>query len=434
MLRVCLVGLAGLLVATLSSEAVALSLSRGPYLQSGTSTSVIVRWRTDVPANSRVRAGIDPTNLNLTFEVGTITTEHEVPVSGLNPQTKYYYSIGSTTQELSRGDNTSYFYTAPVPGTGQPTRIWVIGDAGTGWSGQAAVYDAYRKFTGSHPTHLWLMLGDNAYKSGTDDQYQAQLFEMYPDMFRQSVVWPAFGNHDGVSADSVTQTGPYYDIFSLPKNGEAGGVPSGTEAYYAFDYANIHFVVLDSHESSRDPRGPMLSWLRTDLQATKADWVVAYWHHPPYTKGSHDSDTERQLIEIRHHVVPVLEELGVDLVLAGHSHSYERSKFIDGHYGSSATFNNMTHIKQMGDGRGGSTGAYTKPRGRAAHSGTVYAAIGSSGKLSGGSLNHPAMSTSLKALGSLVLDVDGLILSGKFLDEHGIVRDYFTISKASDPP
>lgn len=420
---------AALLAGAVFNPADALSLTRGPYLQRGTSTGLIVRWRTDLPSNSHVRVGTSAADLNLTFESANATTEHEVLVSGLQPQTKYYYAVGSITNDPFGEENKSYFYTAPIPGSRQPTRIWVIGDAGTGRSEQSAVYNAYRKFTGAGPTHLWLMLGDNAYWRGTDDQYQTHLFDMYPDMLRQAVVWPALGNHDGISADSLSQTGPYYDIFSLPKNGESGGVSSGTEAYYSFDYANIHFVALDSYGSSRELRGAMASWLRRDLQSTTADWIIAYWHHPPYTKGSHDSDTERELIEMRHNIVPVLEEFGVDVVLAGHSHSYERSKLIDGHYGPSLTFSDSSNVKQPGSGRSDDAGAYTKPAIRKPHAGTVYSVVGSSGKLSGGSLDHPAMYTSMKTLGSMVLDVDGLTLNAKFLDDRGTLRDYFTITK-----
>ena len=116
----------------------------------------------------------------------------------------------------------------------QPTRIWVIGDSGTADANAAAVRDAYLNFTGTRHTDLWLMLGDNAYESGTDAEYQNAVFNMYPTLLRQSVLWPTFGNHDGIASNSASQSGPYYDIFSLPRNGEAGGVASGTEAYYSF--------------------------------------------------------------------------------------------------------------------------------------------------------------------------------------------------------
>ncbi len=410
------------------------SVVRGPYLQMATPTSMTVRWRTDVATDSRVRFGIAQGSLNLVADDPALTTEHQVKLTGLTTETRYWYSVGSSAAAFSGGDSTTFFNTGPVNGTARPTRIWVIGDAGTGNSDQTAVYNAYRNTTGSLYTHLWLMLGDNAYNSGTDAEFQTNVFNIYPEIFKQSPVWPTIGNHDAASADSATQSGPYYDIFTLPRNGEAGGVASGTEAYYSYDYGNIHFIVLDSQETSRSGTGPMMTWLTADLQATNADWVIAYWHHPPYTKGSHNSDTETQLIDMRQVFVPVLEQNGVDLVLTGHSHSYERSKFIDGHYGNSTTFSDSLHVIQAGSGRADGSGAYAKASGGVPHDGAVYAVAGSSGQISGGTLNHPAMVLSLNELGSMILDIDGLTLNAKFINNNGTVRDYFTITKDSAPP
>ena len=278
-----------------SNITLAQTVTRGPYLQLGTSTSIVIRWRTSAATNSRVRYGASPTTLTNTVDVPAVTTEHIVTLAGLAPDTLYYYSIGSTTQFLAGGDSGHFFVTAPPPGVAQPMRIWVIGDSGdAGVPGQglkaAAVRNAYLNFTGTRHTDLWLMLGDNAYESGTDIEYQRAVFNMYPTLLRQSVVWPTLGNHDGVTANSAAQTGPYYDIFTLPKNGEAGGVASGTEAYYSFDFGNIHFIVLDSFETSRAPLSAMLTWLTNDLAATTQPWIIAYWHHPPYSKGSINSD------------------------------------------------------------------------------------------------------------------------------------------------
>lgn len=407
-------------------------LTRGPYLQMGNSDSVTVRWRSDTASNSRVRVGTDPANLDLVFDNSTNTTEHSVRVSGLAAETRYYYSVGSTTETLGGGNTSTFFQTAPITGSDTPFRVWVIGDAGTGSSGQAAVYNAYRTFTGSSPTHLWLQLGDNAYNDGTDAEFQARMFNVYPDMLRQSVTWPTLGNHDGHSADSATQTGPYYNIFTLPTNAEAGGIASGTEAYYSFDYGNTHFVVLDSYETSRAVGGAMYNWVQADLQATTADWIIAVWHHPPYTKGSHNSDTETELVQMRQNFVPLLESYGVDLILSGHSHSYERSKFINGHHGTSSTFSDTTHVIQSGSGRVDGTGAYYKVEG-ATNAGAVYAVAGSSGEASGGLLNHPAMYISLNELGSMVLDINDRTLLARFLNNNGTIRDYFTLTKEAVP-
>jgi phosphodiesterase/alkaline phosphatase D-like protein len=420
-----------LLVLLWSSLAFAATVVRGPYLQSASSDSITVRWRTDVATDSRVQFGLSSGSLTSVASNATSTTEHIVKLTGLSPNTKYFYNVGSSSA-VQAGDATYYFETSPTTGTSVPTRIWVIGDAGTGTTGQAAVYNAYRNFTGSTYTDFWLMLGDNAYSSGTDAEYQTKMFNMYPEMMRQSPLWATIGNHDGVSADSATQTGPYYDIHTFPKNGEAGGIASGTEAYYSFNYGNIHVIVLDSNETSRSTTGAMMNWLKADLANVTATWLIAIWHHPPYTKGSHNSDTETNLIEMRQNFLPVLENYGVDLVLTGHSHSYERSKFIDGHYGLSSTYNSSFEIKG-GSGRVDGTGAYTKS-GSLPHSGAVYSVVGASGQVSGGTLNHPAMFLSLNELGSMVIDVSGSTMDIKYLNNNGTVRDYFTISKGTTPP
>jgi hypothetical protein len=178
----------------------------------------------------------------------------------------------------------------------------------------------------------------------------------------------------------------------------------------------------------------MANWLRADLASSTRQWTIAFWHHPPYSKGSHNSDTETNLVQMRQIFLPILEEAGVDLVLAGHSHSYERSFLIDGHYGTSSTFTNAMK-KDGGSGRADGTGAYNKlTLGPGVHEGAVYAVAGSSGQISGGLLNHPAMFISLNNLGSMVLDINGDTLDAKFLRENGAIADYFRIVKGAVAP
>jgi hypothetical protein len=408
---------------------------RGPYLQLGTPNSVTVRWRSLVDTDSVVAYGSSPDNLTSSVADATATTEHVVQLDGLDADTKYYYSVGASGGTHAGGDAEHFFVTAPAPGTAKNTRVWVIGDSGTANANARAVRDAYLAFTGSRHTDLWLMLGDNAYNDGTDDEYQGAVFDMYASVLRTSVLWPTLGNHDGHSADSDTLTGPYYDIFTLPTLGEAGGEPSLTEAYYSFDYGNIHFVCLDSYDI-RGTSTTMQDWLADDLLAAaldpNTDWLIAFWHHPPYSKGSHDSDTETRLIEMRENILPILEDYGVDIVLSGHSHSYERSVLLDSHYGTSNTLIGSM-ILDGGDGRPSGNGAYVKAtRGLSAHEGAVYVVAGSSGKISGVSM-HPVMYVWLNELGSVVLDIGANVLQATFIDNAGAALDNFTIVKGPSP-
>ena len=186
----------------------------------------------------------------------------------------------------------------------------------------------------------------------------------------------------------------------------------------------------------------MLTWLKNDLASTKQDWIITYWHHPPYTKGSHDSNTEKKLVEMRTNALPILEAGGVDLCLTGHSHSYERSFLLNGHYGTQDTLSAKMKL-DAGDGKPDGKGAYKKATlGPGMHEGAVYVVAGSSGKVSNkneksaarGFLDHSAMLVSLARLGSMVIDVNGNRLDATFLSETGERLDYFSIIKGKTPP
>jgi len=413
---------AGLLC--LVQQTPAAMLSRGPFVQMVTTNAITLRWRTDVPTDSLVRFGTNAASLNAATNRTGLATDHELRLAGLAHDTRYYYSVGSSSETLASGAQFT-FVTAPVGG--KPTRIWVIGDSGEP-SGASPTYRAYTNFTGTRTTDVWLMLGDNDYSRQTGAAaYQAAVFDTFPELLRQTVLWPTLGN-DESSSD-------YVQTFSLPANGEAGGVASGSELYYSYDYGDIHFVVLDSNNGAQT-NDPMVLWLQQDLAASTKTWTIAYWHHPPYSHGPHNSDlaSKFQQVQMREVVLPLLEDHGVDLVLTGHSHVYERSFLLDRHYGFSTNLQ-LSMILDAGNGREDQDGPYEKTGpGSAPHQGALYAVVGCSSRpLPIGPLDHPVMVTSFVDLGSLVLDVDGPRMDGKFINASGAVRDYFTLLKQGPP-
>jgi hypothetical protein len=417
--------LAGLFLASPISAAM---LTRGPYLQSCTSTSIVIRWRTDEAVGTVVEYHSTNDADGIASAGDTPLIDHEVRLTNLKPGTLYSYSIGSATETLASGTN-CYFRTSPT--NASPVRVWAIGDFGTGSESQAAVRDSYLRYSNSAFTDVWLMLGDNVYGEGNDFDYQTRMFDMYRDMMPHTVFWPAMGNHDAPWGD------PYYfiNVVTLPQRAEAGGVPSFSELYYSFDYANVHFICLDSWLSDRSSNGPMCNWLRADLAATSQDWVIAYWHHPPYSMGTDFSDSTPILIEMREQVVPLLESYGVDLVLCGHSHVYERSFLLNAHYGYSWSFS-ATNVLNPTLGRADAGGAYTKPAcAFGMNRGTVYVVCGNSGE--GGPVSfqrHPVMATNFDQYGSVVIDIDHLRLHAKYLRPNGAIDDYFTIDKSGPLP
>ena len=421
------------------SSSVLPTLTRGPYLQKGTTSSLIIRWRTDLPTNSIVNYGLTLGSLSFSATNPSITTEHEVMITGLMPNTKYFYNIGSSLSVL-QGDALNYFTTAVSPGTNQVTNIWAMGDCGNNSINQVNVRNQYLSFMGSQHADLWLLLGDNAYNSGFDNEYQSNFFNVYRDnILKNTMLFPAPGNHD--YANNGTRQNdhaiPYYDIFNLPTNGECGGVPSNTEAFYSFDYNNIHFLSLDSYgrEASTyriwDTLGPQVVWVKNDLASNTKPWVIAYWHHPPYTMGSHNSDSEADLAAIRTNFIRILERMGVDLILCGHSHSYERSFLINGHYGNEPTFNLATQAVSNSSAKyDGTLNSCPYEKSVDHPIGTVYAVVGSAGQLGGtqGAFPHNAMLYSNATNGgSLFLQVDDNRLDAKWICADGVIRDQFTM-------
>ncbi len=463
-----LFSLALALATILPAWASAGSLARGPYLQQATSNSIVVVWRTKGVSTPVLRYGNSPdalteevsgdsvilrvsadinaaTNIPRLYKepadeidqreadhdpsTAANTYQFEAQVSGLQPDSKYYYAIYDNNQPLAGGDENHYFVSHPRIGSSTDMRLWVVGDSGTGEIEQAMVHDAMRAYvsrTGRSVDH-YIHVGDMAYSDGTDREFQDNFFAPYQTTLRNTVCWPAMGNHEGHTSRGISGIGPYYDAYVVPTRAEAGGVASGTEAYYSFDIEEVHFTCLDSHDLDRSPDAAMAQWLRADLEQANAKWLVAFWHHPPYTKGSHDSDREQQLAEMRENFMPILESSGVDLTLTGHSHIYERSMLMDGAYDTPTTAKGV--ILDDGDGRIGGDGAYRKSKGLRPHEGSVSIVSGHGGAGISRQGTMPVMREIIIEHGSVILDIEGDTLTGTMLNKQGQIRDVFNIVK-----
>lgn len=148
-------------------------LHRGPYLHIATPSSITICWTSNVPTDGRVRYGTAPDALTMSFVKPQNTLHHEVTLTGLQPGTRYFYAIGSSSHDITSGTTDTFFDTHPPQGTESAQRIWVIGDAGTGYASQKSVRDSYVNFiNSSRKADAWLMLGDNAYGHGRESEYQ----------------------------------------------------------------------------------------------------------------------------------------------------------------------------------------------------------------------------------------------------------------------
>jgi acid phosphatase type 7 len=420
-------------------------LIRGPYLQAATDTSMVIRWRTDVATRSRVAYGKNLNELNHKADQLDLVTEHEIKLVNLKPDTKYYYSVGSLNDTLQIG-KTNYFNTLPKPGLAGNYRVGIFGDCGALTVNQARVRDQFVNYLGGKDLNAWVLLGDNAYNDGTDVEFQAKFFNVYKDkLLKNYPVYPSPGNHDyhdvdfGADFAQNNHNTAYYKNFTMPINGEAGGVASKNPAFYSFDVGNIHFISLDSYGKEDrkyflyDTISPQVKWVKQDLAANKnKDWVVAFWHYPPYSKGTHDSDTDGMMSKLRENFIGILEQAGVDLIICGHSHVYERSKLMNGHYGHSSTFDekkhNLSNSSALNDGSVNAK-PYHKKIGE---KGTVYVVSGSASYVGKPEPDFPHKAmyySNATDAGAAILEVNGSQLEFKWICADGIIRDRFTMVK-----
>ncbi|OQP59084.1 hypothetical protein A3860_38935 [Niastella vici] len=420
-------------------------LTRGPYLQMGNQTAITLRWRTDVATDSKIEVGTVYGTYTLSATNATSTTEHEVRITGLSADTKYFYRFGSSTQVLQSGTD-NYFTTVPAATTTRKVRIAAFGDCGTNsLNHQSGTLTAYRNYLTNNSLEAadaWLLLGDNAYNGGLETEYTSNFFNPYgSSILKNHKLYPAPGNHDydNNSANQASHNVPYFSIFTLPANAECGGVASGNERYYSYDIGNVHFLALDSYglENSGttrlyDTTGAQVTWVKQDLAANTKKWVIAYWHHPPYTMGSHNSDSETELVNIRQNFIRILERLGVDVIICGHSHDYERSYLLNGYYGNESSFNTGTHTKSTSSAKyDGSANSCPYITAAGANHGTVYVLSGSAGASGGTQAGYPhnAMPWSINDGGMTYIEVQENRLDQKFIRMDGTIWDKFTIMK-----
>ena len=305
------------------------TLVRGPYLQQPTNHSMVVVWATKEAGTADVRytASGGPTmTADAVSRLVTAATsglafdyyQHEATLPGLAAATSYTY------QAFNSGVATApqaVFHTAPATGGASATFI-AFGDSGTGSPEQKQLADLMSRDRFDVALHA----GDIAYgaSDGTGDAsyatYQSYFFNIY-NWLAATPIAPVEGNHDSRASNNNGQA--YLDLFSLPRNGASTAFPDHAERYYSFDYGPVHVIALDTEFTFLDPtrQAEQLRWLQADLSSTTEPWKVAVLHRAPYSSGGEHGSA----LDVRAAFGPIFERYGVDLVVAGHEHDYERT-------------------------------------------------------------------------------------------------------------
>lgn len=188
-----------------------------------------------------------------------------------------------------------------LPLASNSVRFAVIGDSGTGEKAQYEVGEQMARYHTSFPFDFVIMLGDNIYGSQTPADMKHKFEDPYKTLLDAGVkFYASLGNHDDPNQR-------FYKPFNM-----------GGQRYYSFKKGNVNFLALDSNYM--DP--PQLDWITTQLSQSGSAWNICYFHHPLYTHAKfHGAD-----VDLRTRIEPLFEKAGVNVVLAGHQHVYERIK------------------------------------------------------------------------------------------------------------
>jgi acid phosphatase type 7 len=294
--------------------------SREPYVQGVTSSSAVICWVSESPEAGVVEYG-------KTLELGRkevdsrIGRRHAVALTGLDPGSTYHYRVDGFGGLPPKGS----LRTAPV---GEDSRFGfaVVGDSGSGGKGQLAVAALLGHL---HPD-LVLHTGDVVYPAGQGRHYDRRFFAPYRNLIKTVPFFPVLGNHDVRKGNGAA----FLENFHPPL-----GSPASTKRYYSFDWGNTHFVALNSelyHDDKRSDPEKQKAFLVQDLAASRKRWKVAFMHRSPYGSSRHGGDGR-----VREDLEPLFVKYGVDLVLSGHDHVYERTVPIRG----------VTYVVSGGGGR-----------------------------------------------------------------------------------
>jgi hypothetical protein len=300
-----------------------ITLVRGPYLQQVGDASAIVAWATRQPGPASVlhwtgTQAASTTAAATVFRSSSSTGvpdyyQHEAVIQGLSANTTYQYDLRVRGEDPTPGI-VDRLRTAPQSGTGT-IKLVAFGDSGVGSAAQQEIATLVNGETFDLAIHT----GDIAYSSGTYAEFDARFFPYYSSWLRAKAVFPVIGNHENITGSAT----PYRTLFVLPRDGASPAFPNNAERFYSFDYGPVHFVMLDTESAFLNAarRDEQLAWLESDLQGAQSQpWRIVVFHRPPYSSSKHGSD-----LAIRQAFRPIFERWGVDLVLNGHDHNYERT-------------------------------------------------------------------------------------------------------------
>jgi predicted phosphodiesterase len=290
-------------------------MTRGPYLQHA-EDGVAVAWNVAYPGGGRVRWQLEDGTSGESVSPQGMATRHEAVIAALRPGARYTYRVYSSVGLLADAGGTSEFaFRAPEPDV---LRLVVFGDCGTGSAGQLAVARAI----GAEPVlpDLVAIMGDVVYPPADDAGYDLRFFNPYRALLPAIPFYAVPGNHDY----EVDAGRPFFDSFTLPRNGPSGLVP---ESSWWLERAGVLMIAHDTNQTTASLQAHAVPW-HSQTARRPARFRLVFHHHTLYSSGPSYSQPPGEAL--RSLLAPLYTATGVDVVFNGHDHLYERTRPIGG--------------------------------------------------------------------------------------------------------
>ena len=239
---------------------------------------------------------------------------HKALITDLEPGKTYEYRVGDAAADswsetgkfcVDDGDDSFSFIAIADPQA----------SSDEGFASSAAVMDAALKT--DPDAEFYVNLGD--YVNDCTMEEWSYYFKNFAHIDSQLTHVPVVGNHDGNLRWTF-----FTSMFNVSTE---GNWQSYTGAYYSFDWGNAHFAVLNTNDMY-PMQMEQINWLKNDMNTTDKDWKIVLMHRSLYSAGKNINKPDT--IAMRNVLIPVMDELGIDLVLSGHDHMYYRSKQLKG--------------------------------------------------------------------------------------------------------
>ena len=282
------------------------------------STSLTVAWTDGAgtgQAEIREGGGVPQSATVSTLDTGSSDLDftYEATFTGLTPNTVYEYRVqsGGTWSPWASAR------TAPSPGSCDPFHFVAVGDGRgetvMGYYVQSQQWPGVMGYIAAENPLLVIHSGDFIREGDAAEQWAVEMADI-PIIAENTPFFLSLGNHDDGPGEG--ETAFFNRLFAQPRNN-----PDNVEDYYSFIVGNVQFISLCTENFDMDSQ---ILWMENELAAHQSDvdWRIVFFHRPIWSSGAHGSnegDVPRAGL-----LIPILESYGVDLVLNGHDHDYER--------------------------------------------------------------------------------------------------------------